>query len=976
MDEIRIRELPQKDNSISLSDLVILEDADGTKTVEATAFKSLVQQSIFYDNIEAMKNATLKEGDIVKTLGYWEKGDGGGAYYEIVYAPTDIDDGINVHYLYTSDTLRAHYVMSESSLNSMQIGARGNGVNDDYSKLQKAINEGSNVTFVKKTYRITGSLEVPSNTVIDLNGATILCNSTAAFTIGLNKEAKDVVIKNGKIIALNGIEIHSYASEVDIHDCIITGNDKIAMSTGILISGANHVKVSNNKIGCSNYETRYGIFLSNGPVSDDDPNAGTSNQNVQIINNDIYASTAGITLSGAYTDKNISIDNAIIEGYGDRTGKDIYGILVSSNVDGLAAHSIKIKNTNCAICITGITSSISSFSDIIVDKSDIMYNLASMNSTVYVGAMQKFNGNSDGTAYVFDRVTSKLVLQGEIDASLGGRIKGYYKTSVTGETFDIVNPIGKKKVSITSADSLNDETNANIIPPFKNVSLNLEFSGNIDKLAFPSLTGQVVALYSDAANCKLIPSTTIRTDAEITLSRYEPVVLRNTSGIWYMVQFGGSGDSSGTGGGTISIAEPLVIKTNGNLATQYDGSARREIDITADSVGAASKSHTHSANEIYGIPTIPPSLKNPYELIISLNDGTTEGTDLFTYDGSKQIKFNIPTGTGSSGEIDPSILEKYGLKENFDGTGAFSVNRRSGYVIGAKSVAIGEDCIATGDTSIAIGKNNTSEGAGSFAEGYGTNSTGNGSHSEGIDANASARGAHAEGIGTAAANDGAHAEGEGTYAMGANQHVEGRYNIQDPDGNYLHIAGAGTNNSNRKNVYTLDWLGNATYAGTVSVATPTEDAHATNKQYVDSQYQTVSKIAIENKANLNSLISGLGNNLLAAAGTVTDWDSVYQNGFVLATGLALNSPPTVQTNDVLAGICISQLTKAGDNADNAIIIAFPLSYILMDHEDDQGVTTLKAYVRQKNDEQWGDWYLMDIGSGKLDNTISSDDSGN
>ena len=84
MDEIRIRELPQKDNSVSLSDLVILEDADGTKTVEATAFKSLVQQSIFYDNIEAMKNATLKEGDIVKTLGYWEKGDGGGAYYQIV----------------------------------------------------------------------------------------------------------------------------------------------------------------------------------------------------------------------------------------------------------------------------------------------------------------------------------------------------------------------------------------------------------------------------------------------------------------------------------------------------------------------------------------------------------------------------------------------------------------------------------------------------------------------------------------------------------------------------------------------------------------------------------------------------------------------------------------------------------------------------------------------------------------------------
>lgn len=968
MDEIRIRELPQKDNSISLSDLVILEDSDGTKTVEATAFKSLVQQSIFYDNIEAMKSATLKEGDIVKTLGYWEKGDGGGAYYQIVYAPTDVDDGIHVHYLHTSDTLRAHYIMGEYALNSMQFGTRGNGVNDDYSKLQKAINEGSKVTFVKRTYRITGSLEVPSNTIIDLNGATILCNSTAAFTVGLDKEAKNVVIKNGRIIALNGIEIHSYASEVDVHDCIITGDANLPMSTGITISGAKHVKISNNKIGCENYETRYGIFLSNGPsgkISQQttDLGAGTSNENVQITNNDIYASIAGISASGAYTDKNISIDGAVIEGYGNGTEK--YGILVSSNVDGFVARSIKIKNVNTAICVTGITSSVSSFSDILVDDADIMYNLASMNSTVYIGPMQKFNGRASGNAYVFDRVTSKVIIQGEMDVALSNRVKGFYKTSLSGEVQDTVNPVGKKKISITSLASLNTNNNTNKIPPFSNVSLNLEFSGNVSTLAFPSLTGQVVALYSDAANCKLVPSSTIKTDSEITLSRYEPVLLRNTSGIWYMIQFGGSGDSSGSsGGGTITGAESLVIKANGNTMTEYNGSARREINITANSVGAADKSHTHTANEISGIPTVPTSMKNPFNLIVRVNGGTTEGTNQFTYDGSKQVVANIvATGGGS---FDYSILDKYGLKENFEGSGSFSVNRQTATAKGNNSVAMGTNTKATGDTSISLGYATNSAAKGSFAEGENTTATGEASHAEGKSTSASGIGSHAEGNSSIALNSGSHAEGEGTIASGANQHVEGRYNVEDSNGKFIHIAGAGTTTSNRKNVYTLDWNGNAVYAGTVSVSTPTANAHATNKQYVDSLNQAATQAIGANKTNIETIMKNLGSNLLASGGIVKDWDQVYQNGFVIASGTALNSPETIEENDMLVGICIAEVNKANDVATNAIVIAIPVTRPLMDYEADDGTVTLKAYVRQCNDEQWSYWYLMDIGTGKPD----------
>ena len=38
----------------------------------------------------------------------------------------------------------------------------------------------------------------------------------------------------------------------------------------------------------------------------------------------------------------------------------------------------------------------------------------------------------------------------------------------------------------------------------------------------------------------------------------------------------------------------------------------------------------------------------------------------------------------------------------------------------------------------------------------------------------------------------------------------------------------------------------------------------------------------------------------------------------------------------------------------------------MDYEDEQGNTTLKAYVRQNNEGSWGYWYAMDLATGKPD----------
>ena len=94
-EEKMIRELPIKENIDPSSDWIIVEGKDGTKRtlIEQVISKSL-RDSLFYDSLQDMINATnIVEDSIVYTRGFSVPGDGGGAKYEIVYAPGEVPDG-------------------------------------------------------------------------------------------------------------------------------------------------------------------------------------------------------------------------------------------------------------------------------------------------------------------------------------------------------------------------------------------------------------------------------------------------------------------------------------------------------------------------------------------------------------------------------------------------------------------------------------------------------------------------------------------------------------------------------------------------------------------------------------------------------------------------------------------------------------------------------------------------------------------
>lgn len=147
---------------------------------------------------------------------------------------------------------------------------------------------------------------------------------------------------------------------------------------------------------------------------------------------------------------------------------------------------------------------------------------------------------------------------------------------------------------------------------------------------------------------------------------------------------------------------------------------------------------------------------------------------------------------------------------------------------GSESVALGYETKASGDCSFACGYNaqassqnamacgnsTIASGQNSFSEGDTTYAIGNASHAEGKTTHANGNYSHVEGYYTTANNEGSHAEGNSTIASCDYQHVQGKYNIEDTEGKYAHIIGNGTY-ADRVNIHTVDWDGNAWFAGGV-----------------------------------------------------------------------------------------------------------------------------------------------------------------
>ena len=208
-------------------------------------------------------------------------------------------------------------------------------------------------------------------------------------------------------------------------------------------------------------------------------------------------------------------------------------------------------------------------------------------------------------------------------------------------------------------------------------------------------------------------------------------------------------------------------------------------------------------------------------MVSTIKTGTGTNSEKFN-DDNNDASGNYSHAEGQNTQASGTAAHAEGYK-----TSAGSYSHSEGYLTNAPGS--GSHCEGYNDSSSV--NNMMAQGQGSHCEGYTTivakRASHAGSHMEGYSDNsdgvtqqyAQGNGSHCEGWNTYCDNGttaAAHTEGRGTAAGSAYQHIEGKYNIIDTESIYQHIVGNGTENIRRHNSHTLDWQGNAVFAGTVS----------------------------------------------------------------------------------------------------------------------------------------------------------------
>lgn len=279
-----------------------------------------------------------------------------------------------------------------------------------------------------------------------------------------------------------------------------------------------------------------------------------------------------------------------------------------------------------------------------------------------------------------------------------------------------------------------------------------------------------------------------------------------------------------------STEKAIIIK--GIVKSPYSGNIISDYIIA----GQAYLSTNGSAQQANKIKRIDEVYENDVTVIYF--EGTPSSS-ITSLDANAPVSLillgSLASGQGAHAEGTSTIASKLSAHAEGDSTVA---SNRWAHAEGYSTLASAQSAHAEGKLTVASGENSHAEGlsttaseARSHAEGNGTTASGEDSHAEGLKTISLGYYSHAEGNGTIASGTGSHAEGyvakaSGSYshaegflteASGSYQHVQGQYNVKDTSNKYAHIVGNGADNNNRANAHTLDWSGNAWFAGNIKI---------------------------------------------------------------------------------------------------------------------------------------------------------------
>lgn len=363
MESVKIRELDEKSN-IKPTDLVIIEDNDGTKVARVSNITSVIRQQIYFETVEDMKNATLQDGDVVTTLGFYEINDGGGATYIIKYAPAELQDNMFIHYLNTSDTLRA-FLIHEKKVNALQLGARGDGVTNDSRIISAILSNGYELylPYMPDGYKLNLYLKDNfNNRVLDFNNNTIIGYIDISGSNEGSGRVKNITIKNATIkYGTSYLFYTRFADDITLDNIILSSiDDSYSYNmTGASIMDSSNIIFSNCTIGSEAKPLKFGIDSNYTQFS--------------LYNTKIFTSYTGIDITTRKA-TNYNIDNSTIVGTVDNT----IGINTSDK-EKIIINKTVFKNLGTAININLTYSE----SEIEINNSECTNNTSSLSYVLF-----------------------------------------------------------------------------------------------------------------------------------------------------------------------------------------------------------------------------------------------------------------------------------------------------------------------------------------------------------------------------------------------------------------------------------------------------------------------------------------------------------------------------------------------------------------------------------------------------------------
>jgi hypothetical protein len=211
-----------------------------------------------------------------------------------------------------------------------------------------------------------------------------------------------------------------------------------------------------------------------------------------------------------------------------------------------------------------------------------------------------------------------------------------------------------------------------------------------------------------------------------------------------------------------------------------------------------------------------------------------------------------------------------GGKSEANGTGSIAIGNAA-KTNSSYCVALGNRSEANAGYSVALGFYTKTEGAKAIAAGNHSEANGDSSVAIGYYSIADGDQSAAFGYETYAGGDYSLATGMNTSANGDVQFVSGRYNKKDEKNKFAVIVGNGEDEDvkdedgniitqNRSNAYTLNWEGDAWYAGRVKVGRSTtdedEDLVLVSKDYLKSYVESYVESAIKEAFNITEADEG------------------------------------------------------------------------------------------------------------------------